>query len=265
MSDFEKQFTEARNFLLKKLDGRPLPHLFIVLGSGFKDFVHTLNDTIKIDLNDIPNVPVPKVKGHGSELVVGQSGSCDVVVQSGRVHLYEGHSPSDVVFLLRVLASLGVEKVLLTNAAGGLNTSYDVGDIVLISDHINMTGENCLIGAGTPFEPRFINMNACYDPEIQKKMMTLSGLKQGVYMGVKGPNFETASECKAFRIMGADMVGMSTVLETICARQLSLSVTGLSFITNVAGSDVSHDEVLKMVDSKRKELSGKLKEMISLF
>ncbi|HTI69993.1 MAG TPA: purine-nucleoside phosphorylase [Candidatus Limnocylindria bacterium] len=248
-----------------------LPKLAIVLGSGFGNLADRLTDAHSIPYSDLPGWPIGKVPGHAGKLAVGRLGSVPVILLCGRAHYYEGFSLEEVTFPIRVLAELGVETLLLTNAAGGIADRMRPGDFMVIQDHINFMGENPLRGTWGVPPKGFVDMTTAYDITLQEQLLDAGKeaqipLHRGVYLSVSGPSFETPAEIRAFRILGASAVGMSSVPETIVARQCGLRVAGLSCITNVAaglgGKDqkVNHEEVLdvgqQVADSAEKLVEG---------
>lgn len=240
----------------------PGPEIGIILGSGLGDFADGLEDRIGIPYAEIPGFPVSTVKGHRGNLVFGRAGGRKVAVMQGRFHLYEGYPIQKVVFGTRVLGLLGIKALIVTNAAGGINENFSPGDLMVIKDHINMTGENPAAGEEIPeLGPRFFDMTFAYDAELRKKAKQVfeeAGLeyKDGVYAFLKGPSYETPAEIRMLKTIGADAVGMSTVPEVIAARQMGIKVLGISCITNMAAGildkPLSHAEVL--------EVSEKVKE-----
>jgi purine-nucleoside phosphorylase len=231
------------------------PELAVVLGSGLSDFAATLDRATAIGYEEIPNWPASRVIGHEGRLVIGAASDRQLAVLSGRAHLYEGHDLSSVTFGTRVLGALGVKAVILTNAAGGVNTSFVPGDLMVIDDHINLLGRNPLIGPNDErFGVRFPDMSDVYSPRLRQladKTGKASGLtlKHGVYVACQGPTYETPAEVRYLRTIGADAVGMSTVPEAIVARHMGLEVLGISCITNMAAGvlpkPLNHEEVLE--------------------
>ncbi len=232
------------------------PLVGLVLGSGLGAFAERLSDRTAIAYGKIPHFPASTgVVGHAGELVLGRVGTVAVAVLSGRVHFYEGHSMADVVFPARVLARLGVKAVILTNAAGGVRLTFKPGDLMVISDHINLFGHHPLIGANIDdLGPRFPDMSFIYDPALRRAIRAAGRaekvpLREGVYLGNSGPSYETPAEIRAFRRMGADAVGMSTVPEAIALRHAGVRVAGISTITNMAAGilkqPLEHAEVLE--------------------
>jgi purine-nucleoside phosphorylase len=227
----------------------------LVLGSGLGAFASRLKNRIAIPYEEIPHFPVPSgVIGHAGELVLGDVGKTPVVVLSGRVHYYEGRPMTDVVYPARVLARLGVGAVVLTNAAGGVRKTFKPGDLMLMTDHINAFGTNPLIGANEDaLGARFPDMSRVYDPALQKLAKETARslkipLREGVYLGNSGPSYETPAEIRAYRAIGADAVGMSTVPEAIALNHAGVRVIGISTITNMAAGilpkPLDHSEVL---------------------
>jgi purine-nucleoside phosphorylase len=250
---------EATAEEIKKQTGREaLPDTLIILGSGFKGFERRLNNALELDLSEIGNMPVPKVEGHGSSLVIGELNGREICILTGRVHAYEGYTPGEVVFPLRVLSTLGVQRVLLTNAAGSVDPDVRPGTVVLIKDHINLTGQNCLVGPDArALGQVFIDMGNAYDKIWRQAILKKETLVEGVYAGVLGPSYETPSETAMLKKLGATVVGMSTVHETIAARQLNLKVAGLSFVTNMAGGlggVLDHEDVVELATENRARL-----------
>lgn len=237
-----------------------LPRVGIILGSGLADFAAQVQSPVSIPYAQIPHFPVPGVEGHFGNLVLGSVAGVPVAVMQGRVHAYEGFSMAEVTFPTRVLGLLGISTLIVTNAAGGINPAYAPGSIVVISDHINLTGLNAAAGpndarfARTPNSGlRFFDMSSAYTPalrQIAQEEAARQGytLPEGVYLAVLGPSYETPAEIRAFRTLGADLVGMSSVHEVIVARHMGLSVLGLSLVTNAAAgvtaAPIHHQEVM---------------------
>jgi purine-nucleoside phosphorylase len=232
-----------------------LPETAIVLGSGLGDFADTLLDAIATPYGEIPHWPASTVVGHAGRLVVGRIAGRRVAALSGRVHFYEGHPLSTVVFGVRVMGRLGVKRVILTNAAGGINTGFAQGALMIIDDHINLLGSNPLVGENDDrFGPRFPDMSEVYSRRLRDVADEAArargvAVSHGVYVAVHGPSYETPAEIRAFRTLGADAVGMSTVPEAIAARHMGMDVLGISCITNMAAGvlpqPLVHDEVME--------------------
>jgi purine-nucleoside phosphorylase len=233
----------------------PLPQTAIVLGSGLGDFADTLLDAIATPYGDIPHWPASNVIGHAGRLVVGSVAVKRVAALAGRVHFYEGHDLGTVVFATRVMARLGVRQMILTNAAGGINTTFAQGALMIIDDHINLLGTNPLIGPNDErFGPRFPDMSEVYSKRLRNIAREGAhargvAVSHGVYVAVHGPSYETPAEIRYLRTIGADAVGMSTVPEAIAARHMGLEVLGISCITNMAAGvlpqPLVHDEVME--------------------
>ncbi len=231
------------------------PVVGVILGSGLGEFAAGIEEATRISYKSIPGFPASAVVGHAGELVAGKCHGVPVVVLSGRVHFYEGHPMKDVVFPARVLGLLGCRTVIVTNAAGGVDKSFRAGDLMLVEDHINLFGTNPLMGKNDDdLGPRFPDMSDAYRRDLRKAALAVAKreripLRTGVYAGVHGPSFETPAEIRAFRTMGANAVGMSTVPEVICLNQMGVGVVGISCITNMAAGvlkqPLSHHEVLE--------------------
>ncbi len=231
------------------------PETAIVLGSGLGDFADTLLDAIATPYGEIPHWPASKIVGHAGRLVIGNVAGKRVAALSGRVHFYEGHDLNTVVFAARVMGRLGVKRIILTNAAGGINTAFGQGALMVIDDHINMLGTNPLVGPNDDrFGERFPDMSEVYSSRLRATADAAARAKgvpvsHGVYIAVYGPSYETPAEIRAFRTLGADAVGMSTVPEAIAARHMGMEVLGISCITNMAAGvlpqPLVHDEVME--------------------
>jgi purine-nucleoside phosphorylase len=254
------------------------PQVGIILGSGLGGFASQVEDATVIPYADIPNFPQSTVVGHSGKLVLGTIGGVAVAVMQGRVHAYEGYPMEQVTFPMRVLGLLGVRTLIVTNAAGGIRPDIPQGSLVLISDHINLTGTNaalgpnearfaCIPGAGQ----RFFDMSTAYSPalrqlaavEAQRQNIPLT---QGVYLAVLGPSFETPAEIRAFRTLGADLVGMSTVHEVIVARHMGVDVLGISLVTNMAagvtGEVIDHEDVMEIGRKVERQFTGLLTALV---
>jgi len=251
-----------------------IPKAGIVLGSGLGSFAARMEDAVRIPYAEIPGMFAPTAEGHAGELVLGTIQGKPVACLAGRSHQYEGHSAQEVVFGVRLLARLGVENLVLTNAAGGIRTEYEQGALVLITDHINFQGTNPLIGANiSELGPRFPDMTEAYAQDLQKlakQAAAATGVKlhEGIYVALLGPSFETPAEIHAFRTMGADLVGMSTVPEVIAASHMGLRCLGISCVTNLASgispNKLSHQEVLDTGEMVREKFERLLVELLPL-
>ncbi len=248
------------------------PKIAVVLGSGLGAFANSLTNSKCMRFSEAPHFPVSSVPGHSGRIHLGQSGDTPVLVMQGRVHAYEGYKPSQVAFPIRVMKQLGIEQVILTNAAGGIREGLQPGELVLIEDHINLTGYNPLCGANEDrFGPRFFDMTDAYSPRLRRLAQAVAAqhghsLKEGVYISVLGPSFETPAEIRAFRTMGADLVGMSTAQETIAARHMGMEVLGISCVTNLAAGlqsqMLTHEEVLETGKRSEAQLTQLLQALI---
>ena len=231
------------------------PDVAVVLGSGLGDFADSLADSVTVPYEVLPHWPQSRVVGHAGRLVVGSLAGKRVAALAGRVHVYEGHAMATVVFAVRVMARLGVKRLILTNAAGGINTAFGQGALMVIDDHINLMGGNPLIGPNDDrVGPRFPDMSEVYSRRLRAladEAARAAGvpIQHGVYVAVHGPSYETPAEIRAFRTLGADAVGMSTAPEAIAARHLGVEVLGISCITNMAAGVLDqplvHDEVME--------------------
>lgn len=247
------------------------PRVGLILGSGLGDYADTLQSRICVPFSDIPDFPQTTVEGHKGAFVFGYAQGVPVVALQGRLHYYEGHKQSDLTIPVRVMALLGAETLVLTNAAGGVNLNYFPGDLMLISDHINFSGSNPLMGPNmAQFGPRFPDMSDLYSKELRKaitKAAEAEGipLRQGIYLMYSGPNYETPAEIRAFRLLGADAVGMSTVPEALVAAHCGMKVVGVSCITNMAAGvlprKLDHSEVMETAAAV-KEKFRRLVELI---
>jgi purine-nucleoside phosphorylase len=249
------------------------PTVGLVLGSGLGAFADTLNNPAVIEYGDIPHFPVSGIEGHAGRLVIGELHGVTVVAMQGRVHFYEGHDLVKVTFPIRVLVLLGARTLVITNAAGGVNPAYAPGDLVLIRDHLNLFPEGPLRGGHDErLGPRFLDMTHAYAPELRDlargvgQRLGLS-LKEGVYAGLPGPSYETPAEVRMLRMMGADLVGMSTVPEVVVANHQGARVLGISCVTNqaagISGEKLSHHEVTETAARVRKTFSSLLSGVIA--
>ncbi|MGE7601361.1 purine-nucleoside phosphorylase [Peribacillus sp. NPDC097675] len=252
---FDKIETAAE-FIKGKIDGTP--DIGLILGSGLGVLADEIENPIIIPYQDIPEFPVSTVEGHAGQLIIGNLSGKKVVAMQGRFHFYEGYSMGKVTFPVRVMKLLGVEQLIVTNAAGSVNESYAPGDLMIITDHINLMGDNPLIGANEErFGPRFPDMSEAYNKELREKAKTIAStlgldVKEGVYIGNTGPTYETPAEVRMARVLGGDAVGMSTVPEVIVARHCGMKVLGISCLTNMAAGildqPLSHLEVIETTE-----------------
>ncbi len=248
------------------------PEFGVILGSGLGGFTSDIDIEHTLAYSDIPNFPLSTVEGHKGALVFGRIGEKQVVAMQGRFHYYEGYSMDEVTFPVRVMKYLGVTKLIVSNASGGVNPDYKVGSIVMIKDHINMFPEHPLRGKNDQrFGPRFVNMSEPYSLAMIKKAKEIAyeleiEVKDGVYLGLQGPTFETLSEYRMVKTLGADCVGMSTVPEVIVARHMNLETLGVSVITDMGSEesigDITHEEVLEAAKKAEPKVRQLIKEVI---
>ncbi len=251
------------------------PEYGVILGSGLGGFANDIGVEFTLPYSDIPNFPVSTVAGHKGKLIFGTIGLKKVVAMQGRFHYYEGYAMQEVTFPVRVMKQLGAEKLIVSNASGGVNPFYKVGDIVLIYDHINFMPEHPLRGKNDErFGPRFVNMSEPYSRAMIKKAKEIAltmeiEVKDGIYLGLQGPTFETLSEYRMVKILGADCVGMSTVPEVIVAKHMDMEVFGISVITDMGNEEniesVNHEEVLQAAKSVEPKVRRLIKELITLY
>jgi purine-nucleoside phosphorylase len=264
------QATQAAKFILSKTKLRP--KIALVLGSGLGGFADEFTKATRIPYKKVPHFPQSTAIGHAGQLVIGNVGDVPVVGMQGRVHLYEGYSAQQVAFPIRVFQRAGIKALIVTNAAGGINLSYSRGALVVLRDHINHQAANALIGPNDDrFGPRFPDMTRAYDPEFRRfvaeegKRLKLT-LHEGVYLALRGPNYETPAEIHAFRALGADLVGMSTVPEVLAARHSDIRVLGISCVTNMAagvtGEALTAEEVFETADRVKNDFVALLKSVI---
>lgn len=269
MTEFEKIQTAVK-FLNSKSELRP--QIAIVLGSGLGAFAEQVDGRQVIPYSEIPNFPQSTVEGHSGNLVLGRTNGIEIAVMQGRVHYYEGYSMKEVTFPTKVLARFGVNRLILTNAAGGVNKRFKPGRLMVIEDHLNLQSTNPLLGPNeTRFGPRFFDMSEAYN----KKMRTVAfaaarklklTIHRGVYAGLSGPSYETPAEIRMLRILGADAVGMSTVSEVIIANHMGVRCLGISCITNMAAGvlkqKINHEEVMLTGERVKNDFIRLLREII---
>jgi len=267
-----KQLKEAVKYLQKQYKHQP--EVGIVLGSGLGNFTEEIEIEKEIDYSDIPNFPVSTVEGHKGKLIFGNLSGKKIVCMGGRFHYYEGYSPEEVVFPIRVLGLLGIKTLLLSNAAGGVNPSFKVGDLMIITDHIGIDMRNPLIGRNIDeLGPRFPDMSEAYKKDLIDKARSVAAnlqieVKEGVYFCVSGPTYETPAEYKMIHIIGGDAVGMSTVQENIVANHMGIPVFAMSVITDL-GFDhghgkITHEEVLHYAKVAEPKLAAIFKELVAV-
>ena len=249
------------------------PRIGLILGSGLGAFADTLAGAVRIPYEDIPGWPPSTVEGHAGRLVVGTHSDTPVVVMQGRVHLYEGYEPWEVIFPVRVLSLLGCSALLVTNAAGAINRDFSVGDLMLITDHINFQGTNACLGANlADLGDRFFDMTYAYDREYLDLARAAAAerglnLREGVYAAVRGPSYETPAEIRMLETVGADAVGMSTVPEVTAANHAGMRVVGISCLSNMAAgvldAPLDHNEVMETGERVRVAFAGLVDELVS--
>ena len=248
------------------------PETAIILGSGLGKLVDEITDKYEINYTDIPHFPVSTVEGHSGKLIFGKLGDKDIMAMQGRFHFYEGYSMKEVTFPVRVMRELGIKTLFVSNAAGGMNPDFEIGDLMIITDHINFFPEHPLRGKSIEYGPRFPDMSEAYNKELIRKANEIAaekGIKvqHGIYIGTQGPTYETPAEYKMFRILGADAVGMSTVPEVIVANHCGIRVFGISVITDlgVEGKivEVTHEDVQKAADQAQPLMTTIMRELIN--
>lgn len=248
------------------------PTTAIVLGTGLGQLAEEIQITLAINYKDIPNFPVSTVEGHTGRLIFGKLGDRDILAMQGRFHFYEGYSMKEVTFPVRVMYEIGIKTLFVSNASGGMNPSFKIGDIMVITDHINFFPEHPLHGPNLPMGPRFPDMHEAYDKKLIELADTIASekgikLQHGVYLGTQGPTFETPSEYRMYHILGGDAVGMSTVPEVIVARHCGIKVFGVSIITDLGVEgivcEVSHEEVQKAANATQPIMADLMREMIN--
>jgi len=248
------------------------PETAIILGTGLGSLANEITDKYEIGYETIPNFPVSTVEGHSGRLIFGKLGNKDIMAMQGRFHFYEGYAMTEVTFPIRVMRELGIRTLFVSNAAGGMNPDFEIGDLMIITDHINFFPEHPLRGRNIPYGPRFPDMSEAYNKELIRKADEIArekGIKvqHGIYIGTQGPTYETPAEYKMFRILGADAVGMSTVPEVIVANHCGIQVFGMSVITDlgVEGKivEVTHEEVQKAADQAQPLMTTIMRELIN--
>lgn len=268
-----EQVQETVDYILNKINFNP--KYGVILGSGLGGFTDDIEVQYILPYSEIPNFPVSTVQGHKGALVFGTINGKKVVAMQGRFHYYEGYNMKEVTFPVRVMKHLGVEKLIVSNASGGVNSNYKVGSIVIIKDHVNMMPEHPLRGKNDErFGPRFVNMSEPYSRKMMAKAKEIASdlditVHDGVYLGLQGPTFETLAEYKMVKTLGCDCVGMSTVPEVIVARHMELETFGVSVITDMGDADsidtISHEEVLEAARGAEPHVRKLIKELISQY
>ena len=264
-----EKIKKTADFLKERMHTQP--ETAIILGTGLGSLANEITEKYEIKYEDIPNFPVSTVEGHSGKLIFGKLGNKDIMAMQGRFHYYEGYSMQEVTFPVRVMKELGIKTLFVSNASGGTNPAFEIGDLMIITDHINYFPEHPLRGKNL-YGDRFPDMSETYSKELIQKALQIAkekGIKvqQGVYVGTQGPTFETPAEYKLFRIFGADAVGMSTVPEVIVANHCKIKVFGISVITDlgVEGKivEVSHEEVQIAADAAQPKMTTIMRELIN--
>ena len=265
-----ERIQETASYLKSKM--KTQPETAIILGTGLGSLVNEITDKYEISYESIPNFPVSTVEGHSGKLIFGKLGNKEILAMQGRFHFYEGYAMTEVTFPVRVMRELGIKTLFVSNAAGGMNPDFEIGDLMIITDHINFFPEHPLRGKNIPYGPRFPDMSEAYSKELIRKaneIATEKGIKvqHGIYIGTQGPTYETPAEYKMFRILGADAVGMSTIPEVIVANHCGIQVFGISVITDlgVEGKivQVTHEEVQKAADAAQPLMTTIMRELIN--
>ena len=265
-----ERIQETADFLKSKMHTHP--ETAIILGTGLGSLANEITDKYEIGYETIPNFPVSTVEGHSGKLIFGKLGNRDIMAMQGRFHFYEGYSMKEVTFPIRVMRELGIKTLFVSNAAGGMNPAFEIGDLMIITDHINFFPEHPLRGKNIPYGPRFPDMSEAYNQALIRKADEIAnekGIKvqHGIYIGTQGPTYETPAEYKMFRILGADAVGMSTVPEVIVANHCGIQVFGISVITDlgVEGKivEVTHEDVQKAADAAQPLMTTIMRELIN--
>ena len=265
-----ERIQETADFLKSKMHTHP--ETAIILGTGLGSLANEITDKYEIGYETIPNFPVSTVEGHSGKLIFGKLGNKDIMAMQGRFHFYEGYSMKEVTFPIRVMRELGIKTLFVSNAAGGMNPTFEIGDLMIITDHINFFPEHPLRGKNIPYGPRFPDMSEAYNQALIRKADEIAnekGIKvqHGIYIGTQGPTYETPAEYKMFRILGADAVGMSTVPEVIVANHCGIQVFGISVITDlgVEGKivEVTHEDVQKAADAAQPLMTTIIRELIN--
>ena len=265
-----QKIQETAEFLKGKMTTSP--ETAIILGTGLGSLVNEITDKYEIEYKDIPNFPLSTVEGHSGKLIFGKLGNKEIMAMQGRFHFYEGYSMKEVTFPVRVMRELGIKTLFVSNAAGGMNPDFIIGDLMIINDHINFFPEHPLRGKNIPYGDRFPDMSAAYDKSLIAMAKEIAAEKEiriveGVYLGTQGPTFETPAEYRMFHRMGGDAVGMSTVPEVIVARHCGIRVFGISVITDLGVEGIvvecSHEEVQKAADEAQPKMTTIFREIIN--
>ena len=271
MEDIIKKISESTGYILARYKHKP--HIGVVLGSGLGNLVNDIKVEVEIAYDDIPHFPIATVEGHHGKLIFGELSGKRIVAMAGRFHFYEGYSAAEVAYPIRVLKYLGIKTLLISNASGGVNPAFKVGDLMIITDHISLATLNPLLGPNIPeLGPRFPDMSEPYKKELISKVKTIAKtegieVKEGVYFGVTGPTFETRAEYKMIRLMGGDAVGMSTVQEVIAANHMGMPVFAMSVITDIGIREeenrITHQDVLQSAKEAEPKLTAIFTRLIA--
>ncbi len=271
MGQLLQSMEAAKSFIQSRIT--VTPQIGLILGSGLGELADEIQDAVKIPYESIPHFPVSTVEGHAGQLVIGTLQGKPVIAMQGRFHYYEGYSMQEVTFPVRVMKALGVQQLFVTNACGGMNPSFKPGDLMIIQDHLNLTGANPLIGHNEPtLGPRFPDMSRAYTPELIRLVKDTAAslgieVQQGVYGGISGPNYLPPAELIMLRRLGADAVGMSTVPEVIVASHMSMQVIGISCVTDMAIGEelepLSHEQVIEVANRTKPKFISLVKEVVA--
>ncbi len=268
-----EKISQTKKYILEKIKDKP--EYGIVLGSGLGGLVNEITESVSLPYTSVPNFPVSTVKGHGGNLIFGKLGGKNVVALQGRFHYYEGYTMQEVTFPIRVMIALGIKRLILSNASGGMNPVYQIGDIVIINDHINLMPSNPLIGKNyDELGPRFPDMSEPYEKKMIEHAVAIAEklnyrFHTGVYAAVSGPCFETPAEYRYIRTIGADIVGMSTIPEVIVGRHQDIPCFAISIVTDLGGFDevqkITHEEVLKVATDAETKMTAVIRELIRTY
>lgn len=264
-----QQIQETASYIRSRMTTSP--ETAIILGTGLGNLAENISDKTEIPYEEIPHFPVSTVEGHSGKLILGRLGNKEILAMKGRFHFYEGYSMKEVTYPIRVMRELGIKTLFVSNAAGGTNPEFEIGDLMIISDHINLFPEHPLRGKNIEYGPRFPDMSEAYDKKLIKRAKEIAKekgitIREGVYLGTQGPTFETPAEYRMFYRMGADAVGMSTVPEVIVANHCGIRVFGISIITDLGIEgrivEVSHEDVQIAADAAQPRMTELIKELI---
>lgn len=271
MGQLLQRMEEAKSYIQSQTNVQP--QIGLILGSGLGELANDIHDAVRIPYESIPHFPVSTVEGHAGQLVTGRLHNKTVIAMQGRFHYYEGYSMQEVTFPVRVMKALGVDHLIVTNACGGMNPDFKPGDLMLIKDHLNMTGANPLIGSNeAELGPRFPDMSRAYTPELLELVRETAkslgiAVQQGVYAGITGPTYMTPAELKMLRKLGGDAVGMSTVPEVIVASHMAMKVIGISCVTDMAIGEhlepLSHEQVIEVANRTKPMFISLVREIIA--